>query len=144
MFEIKYNCSYFSCYLLPKLSEIIVENKSITLFRVTTVNADIFYPIFTQTITILVCFIREKKAKLFRRFAPTHSPRHWPGPHVGLTACPRHSASIVFGFSKNWCTHIFSVLSPDHMWYLWSLLTPPGTADFLKTEAIMVFVFLFR
>ena len=72
MFEIKYNCSYFSCYLLPKLSEIIVENKSITLFRVTTVNADIFYPIFTQTITILVCFIREKKSKTVQEIC-THT-----------------------------------------------------------------------
>ena len=55
------NCSYFSCYLLPKLSEIIVENLSITLFRVTTTIADIFYPIFILTITILACFIRKKK-----------------------------------------------------------------------------------
>ena len=42
-------------------------------------TANIFYPTFTLTITILACFIR-KKAKLFRGFAPTGSPRHRPGP----------------------------------------------------------------
>ena len=41
--------------------------------------ANIFHPIFTLTITILACFVR-KKAKLFRGFAPTLSPRHRPGP----------------------------------------------------------------
>ena len=40
---------------------------------------NIFHPIFTLTITILACFVR-KKAKLFRGFAPTLSPRHRPGP----------------------------------------------------------------
>ena len=68
--------------------------------------ADIFYPTFTLTITILACFIR-KKAKLFRGFAPTGSPRHRPGP-------PRPLTSIVFGFAKNRCAHIFSVLSPGN------------------------------
>ena len=36
LFEIKNNCSYFSCDLFCKLNEIIVENLSIALFRVTT------------------------------------------------------------------------------------------------------------
>ena len=30
-----------------------------------------------------------------------------------------------------------------HMWYLWSLQTPSGPADSLKTETIRVFMFLF-
>ena len=72
---------------------------------------DIFYPIFNLTITILACYTR-KKAKLFGRFAPTRSPRYHPGPTGGLTAPPRPPASIVFGFAKNQCTQIFSVLSP--------------------------------
>ena len=80
--------------------------------------ADIFCPIFTITITILACFTRKKKGKLFRGFAPTRSPRHHPGLHGGgegggAYSSPRTpSFSIVFGFSKNRCTHIFSVLSP--------------------------------
>ena len=45
--------------------------------------ADIFYPIFTITVTNLVCFIR-KKTKLFGGFAPTPSPRHHPGSPAGL------------------------------------------------------------
>ena len=46
-------------------------------------NADIFYPIFTITITNLVCFIR-KKTKLFGCFAPTPSPSLRPGSPGGL------------------------------------------------------------
>ena len=45
--------------------------------------ADIFYPIFTITITNLVCFIQEKP-KLIGDLAPTLSPRHHPGPPGGL------------------------------------------------------------
>ena len=72
--------------------------------------ADIFYPIFTLTITILACFTR-KKLKLFRGFSPTRSPRHCPRTPGGLAALPRPPALIVFGFAKNRCAHIFSVLS---------------------------------
>ena len=81
--------------------------------------ADIFYPIFTLMITILACFIRKKKGKLFWGFAPSCSPRYCPGLHGGggeggLTARPGPpSFSIVFGFSKNQCAHIFSVSSPE-------------------------------
>ena len=46
--------------------------------------ADIFYPIFTLTITVLACFIREKK--LFEVFAPTPSTSCRRGP--GVTAPP--------------------------------------------------------
>ena len=45
--------------------------------------ADIFYPIFTLMITILACFIRKKKGKLFWGFAPSCSPRYCPGLHGG-------------------------------------------------------------
>ena len=61
MFEIKNNCSYFSFYLFRKLNEIIVENVSITLFRVTTEWLLIFSTLYSPTITILACFIRKKK-----------------------------------------------------------------------------------
>ena len=60
--------------------------------------ADIFYPIFTLTITILACFKR-KKVKLFRGFSLKRSPRHRPRPTGGLTAPPRPPASIAFGFA---------------------------------------------
>ena len=48
--------------------------------------ADIFYPIFILTITILACFMRKKK--LFRGFAPTPSPGHYPGPPEGFQLLP--------------------------------------------------------
>ena len=70
--------------------------------------ADIFYPIFNLTIIILAYFIR-KKSKIVQGFAYTHSPRHCPGPPGG----PQTPVSTVFGFAKNRCAHIFSVLSPD-------------------------------
>ena len=73
--------------------------------------ADIFYPIFTLTITIVVCFIR-KDAKLF---SDLHTRVHQGialDPFGGLKASSRPPASIVFGFAKNRCAHIFSVLSP--------------------------------
>ena len=60
---------------------------------------NIFHPIFTLTITILACFVR-KKAKLFRGFAPTLSPRHHPGsPAYRTLPPPRPPALIVFGFA---------------------------------------------
>ena len=46
LLEIK-NRSYFSCYLFPKLSEIIVENLSLTLFRVTTELLLIFSTLYS-------------------------------------------------------------------------------------------------
>ena len=81
--------------------------------------ADIFYPIFTLMITILACFIRKKKRKIvlgictlmFTKVLPW-TP--WRGGEGGLTARPGPpSFSIVFGFSKNRCAHIFSVSSPE-------------------------------
>ena len=112
MFEItKNNCPYFTCYLFHKRSEIIVENVSITLFRVTTMVADIFYPIFTLTITILACFTR-KQVKLFRGFSPTLSPRHRPRPPGGAYSSPQSPSFNRFWLSKNRCAHIFSALSP--------------------------------
>ena len=69
--------------------------------------ADIFYPIFTLTITVLAYFMQ----KNCLGFLP--SPRHCPGPPGGLTAPLRPPAVIVFGLAKSRCTHIFSVLSPD-------------------------------
>ena len=79
--------------------------------------AGIFYPTFILTITILACFIWKKK--LFGGFAPTPSPKHCPGSPGVLTAPPKLPAAIAFGLAKNWCTHIFSVLSPDLKWLNW-------------------------
>ena len=80
--------------------------------------ADIFYPIFTLTITILACFIR-KKRKIVQGIC-THtftkaSPwTPWRGEGGGAYSSPwTPSFSIIFGFSKNRCTHIFSVSSPE-------------------------------
>ena len=56
---------------------------------------DNVYPIFTLTMTVLACFIL--------------------GPPKGLTAPARFPAGIVFGFAKNRCAHIFSVLFPANM-----------------------------
>ena len=58
---------------------------------------DNVYPIFTLTITVLVCFIR--------------------GPLQRLIAPTRLLAAIVFGFAKNRRARIFSVLSPADMTY---------------------------
>ena len=60
---------------------------------------DIFFPIFTLTITVLACFIR-KKTKLFGGFRPMPSTEHHPGPPGGLQL-PKPPASIVLGFAKN-------------------------------------------
>ena len=72
---------------------------------------DIFYPIFTLTITILASFMRKKKQN--------YSGDLHPCLHQGITldsrgaySSPRPPAAIVFCFAKNRCTHIFSVLSP--------------------------------
>ena len=46
--------------------------------------ADIFYPIFILTTTILVCFIRKKNC--LGGFAPTSSPRYCPGSPGGRGA----------------------------------------------------------
>ena len=62
-------------------------------------------------ITVLAYCIR-KKTKLFGSSTPTPSPRHRPEPPGGLTAPSRPPPAIVFGFAKNRCAHIFSVLSP--------------------------------
>ena len=63
------------------------------IFCAVRMIADIFYPRFTLTITILACF-SQKKATLFGGIAPMPSPRHYPG-H------PRPPVAIVFGFAKN-------------------------------------------
>ena len=62
-------------------------------------NADIFY-IHPNDHHFSVLY-KKKKAKLFRRFAPMHSPKHHPGPPGGFTASSRCPPSIVFGFAKN-------------------------------------------
>ena len=80
--------------------------------------ADIFYPIFTLMITILACFIRKKKENCSGDLHPhVHQGialDSMEGGEGGLTARPGPpSFSIVFGFSKNRCAHIFSVSSPE-------------------------------
>ena len=67
--------------------------------------ADIFYPIFTLTITVLVYFnVWGFCTDTFTKALP------W-GPGE-LTATLRFPVAIVFGLTKNHCAHIFPVLSP--------------------------------
>ena len=90
---------------------------------VTTCNllspvVDIFYLIFILMITVLVCLMYMGKKKLFQDFALM------PSSGQGITLDPlgaynsplspqlQSFLAIVFGFTKNRCTHIFSVLSP--------------------------------
>ena len=79
--------------------------------------ADIFYPIFTIANIILACFIR-KKSKIVQGIC-THSFTK-ALPWTFLEGTP---TSIVSCFAKNWCTHIFSILSPDNtiIFYEWKL-----------------------
>ena len=73
--------------------------------------ADIIYPIFTLTITILACFIK----KIARLFRDLHTRVHQGialDPMEGLKLHPDPPASIVFGLAKNRGAHIFSVSSP--------------------------------
>ena len=82
--------------------------------------AYIFYPIFALTITVLVCFIRKKQ--IVRGFVSMPSPRHHLRPPGGgegvgsrrgqLKPLLRPLVAIIFGFSKNQCAHVFSVLFP--------------------------------
>ena len=72
--------------------------------------ADIFYPIFTLMITILVCFI-QKKINIVWGFHTHFFIKASPWPSGGLTSPPRSPAAIVFGFAKSRCPHIFSILS---------------------------------
>ena len=78
---------------------------------------DTLYPIFTLTITVLACFIQKNKNK--KKCGASPPPGYLLGPPKGLTATPRSPAAIVFGFAKNRCAYIFSVLSPEdcHLWY---------------------------
>ena len=54
-------------------------------------------------------------------FAPTPSPRHHPGPPRGFTAPARQQTGIVSGLDKNRYTHIFLMLSPESVIYLFCL-----------------------
>ena len=105
----------FSSYLFRKLSEIMVENLSITLFRVTTEWYFLPY-------TILACCMK-KKSKIVQGFACTCSPRHWPGPPGGLKlhqdpqlqlflALPKTDAPIFFPYYplnlRNYEEYLFS------------------------------------
>ena len=81
--------------------------------------ANIFYLIFTVTITVLACFI-QKKLKIVQGFVPMPSLEHHPRPpggEGGLQPLSRPPVATAFGFCKNWCTHIFSVLSLVYMCY---------------------------
>ena len=89
----------------------IHEKMCTKIFNSSCPVADIFYPIFMQTITVLVGFTQ--KQKIIWGFC-THSftkALSWtPG---GLTTPPRPLAAIVSGLTKNRCVHIFSILSLD-------------------------------
>ena len=73
--------------------------------------ADLFYPIFTLTIFILVCFMR-KISKIVQGISTHMFTKALPWTPGGLQLSPRPPTSIIFGFAKNQCAHIFSVLSP--------------------------------
>ena len=75
--------------------------------------ADIFYPTFTHPNNHhFSVFYTEKKNKIVCAFVPMPSPGHQPRPREGggLQPLPRPPAAIVFGFFKNQCAYIFSVL----------------------------------
>ena len=74
--------------------------------------ADIFYPIFNLTITVLACFIR-KKAKLFRDLHTRVFQGTALDPLGGLELPPDPQLQSFFGYAKNRYAHIFSILSPD-------------------------------
>ena len=76
--------------------------------------ADIFYPISTVTITVLAYFSRKKIVQGLCTHAFTRTS---PWALWELTALPIPPAVIVFGFAKNRCAHIFSVLSLDDISY---------------------------
>ena len=78
-----------------------------------------FYPIFTLSITVLACFIRKKKNV---GYAPTPSTGHYPGHSGEFQLPPRPPAAILFGFSKNRCAHIFSVLSSGCVYTEWKMI----------------------
>ena len=73
--------------------------------------ADIFYPIFILTITILACFIQRKKNCL----SALH-PRLQQGITLdtlgSLQIPPPDPSCNLIWLLQNWCAHIFSVLSP--------------------------------
>ena len=71
--------------------------------------ADISYPISTLTITVLAYFIREKNYS--GALHPLFNQGITQGP-LGAYSSPRPPAVIVFGFARNRCPHVFSVLSP--------------------------------
>ena len=111
------NCCYFSCYLFCKLSEIIPENVNITLFMVTKNDCWYFVP-YIYINNYHFCMFYTKKSVCF---APTPLPRNHRRPPSAFTAPTRPQAGIVFGFDKNRCTHIFSILSPESVIYLFCL-----------------------
>ena len=69
--------------------------------------ADIFYPILTLKITVLVCFIQKKFGGLTPRQSITLDPL------VGLQL--PHTLSCKQKTKKKRCVHIFSGLSPDDL-----------------------------
>ena len=95
--------------------------------------ADIFYPIFTLTITILACFIRKKKENCSGDLHPNVHQGialdSIEGGRGGLTARPEPPASIVFGFSRT-DAPIFFLYYPlryhsnnYHSWWHWMQLS---------------------
>ena len=89
--------------------------------------ADIFYPIFT--ITILACFTWKKNVW---GFTPMPSLRHRPGPPGGAYSSPPTPIAIVFDVAKNWCVHIFSVLSLDSTFMTDSIYLGLGTIQICR------------
>ena len=65
---------------------------------------DIFYPIFTLTITVITCFI-QKKYKVVRGFSPMSLPKHCPGPPGGLIVPPQTPSC-----SQSMCPYFFCII----------------------------------
>ena len=76
--------------------------------------ADTFYPIFTLMINVLACFIRKKKQNCLLALYPCLQQGITLDTLGSFTAPPKPPAGILFGFSKNQCAHIFSVLFPAY------------------------------
>ena len=82
---------------------------------------DIFYPIFTLTITVLARFIRKKLNS--SGVSHLHLCQGIAlDPLEGLTGPTRPPAAIVFAFAKKRCAHIFSVLSPESALFIIKLI----------------------
>ena len=87
--------------------------------------------LFRVTIELLLIFSTQY-SPTDHRFSVFYTKRikNWGlCPHQGISLDPPTTippAAILFGFVKNWCAHIFSVLSPV-LWYCFFFFGQDGT-----------------